>query len=129
MGGGGENAEFNCKLTKHTRINSESPSAASEAADSIVNKRQQRLYIIFCFFCFSLLRSSEADRLSIKKRQREFSLALNSADASTVYLHNKGNFSQLPVRDTLSTYPSARLKSKKAFGRAVLLRACVCVRV
>lgn len=38
--------------------------------------------------------------------------ALNSTDTSTVYRHNKGNFSQLPVRDTLSTYPSAGLKTK-----------------
>lgn len=30
----------------------------------------------------------------------------------TVYRHNKGNFSQLPVCDTLSTYPSASHRTK-----------------
>lgn len=38
---------------------------------------------------------------------------MNSADASTVYRHNKGNFSHLPVRDTLSSSPSAGLTNEK----------------
>lgn len=54
--------------------------------------------------------SSTKGRLS-KKPTRTRS-ALNSTDTFTVYRHNKGNFSQLPVRDTLSTYPSAGLKAK-----------------
>lgn len=53
---------------------------------------------------------TKVDRMS-KKAARTFA-TLNSTDALTVYRHNKGNFSQVPVRDTLSTYPSAGLKTK-----------------
>lgn len=61
---------------------------------------------------------------------RIFSAVLNSADASTVHLHNRSNFSHLPVHDTLSTYPSAGLKNEKGgvflpWGFVASERACV----
>lgn len=59
---------------------------------------------------YTIVFSTKKDRLS-KKPTRTYT-ALNSTDTLTVYRHNKGNFSQLPVRDTLSTYPSADLKVK-----------------
>lgn len=99
----------------------ETLSATAEATDLIVNNQKQRLYIIF-------FASYNVDRSSIKKTTAGFFAALNSADASTVYRHNKGNFSHLPVRDTLSTYPSAGLKSEKSIspcGFIVCVRTCV----
>lgn len=93
--------------------------AAAEATDWIINNQKQRLYIIF------LCASNKVDRLSIKKLLGFFT-ALNSAEALTVHRHNKGNFSHLPVRDTLSTYPSAGLTNEKGIlpcGFIVCVRA------
>lgn len=46
---------------------------------------------------------------------------LDSTDASAVCSYNRDNFSAVPVRDTLSTYPSAGLKTK-AFAVSSHLR-------
>lgn len=68
-----------------------------------------------------ILLLSQLRRTGGRKTPARTFRSLNYTDTLTVYRRNRGNFSQLPVRDTLSTYPSASLKTKAVLPSVFIL--------